>query len=237
MFDEGVSRWILRLAPLLIVLGWWSSTALATRAPGDPKEAFRKQDVAWAKQINLRRSDLPPGVTWTAYGTGGTGGGGSGGNDVGCPGVRSDNSDLTLTGRALSPFFIDTNRHYVIVSAVWILKTQAQAKKFNDRLAHPIARCGPGLMKSQIGAIKGARLVSFGPHPIAGTSQEWSSFRLVISLPVQGRRMKSFVDFVLGQHGRATAWLLLHGAPTPIPTNVEAGFVRVMAGQMAHPPG
>src|SRR6266446_8955969 len=142
MCDEGVARWILRLAPLLVVLGWWSATALATGAPGDPKEAFRKQDVAWAKQINLRRSDLPTGVKWTAYGTGGTGGGGSGGNDVGCPGVRSDNSDLTLTGRALSPF----------------------------------------------------------------------------------------VDFVLGQHGRATAWLLLHGAPIPIPTDVEAGFVRLMAG-------
>ena len=122
-------------------------------------------------------------------------------------------------------------------AAVWIFKTRAQAKKFNDRLAHPIARCGPGLMKSQIGAIKGARLVSFGPHPIAGASQEWSSFRLIISLRVQGRRVKSFVDFVLGQHGRATARLLLHGAPTPIPPEVDAGFVRVMAGQMAHPPG
>src|SRR6266481_3031317 len=104
MLHKTLFRSVLRLALVLLVLGSSAAAALASRAPGDPKEAFRKLDVTWAKQINLRRSDLPTGVKWHAYGTGGTGGGGSGGSDVGCPGVRSDNSDLTLTGRALSPF-------------------------------------------------------------------------------------------------------------------------------------
>ncbi len=237
MLHQAMSRSILRLALVLLVLGSSSASALPNRAPGDPKEAFRKQDVTWAKQINLRRSDLPTGVKWKAYGTGGTGGGGSGANDVGCPGVRSDNSDLTLTGRAASPLFIDTNRQYVIVSIVWIFKTPTEAKKFNDRLTSSMGRCGPGLMKSETGKIQAARLLSFGPKPIPGTSQHWSRFRLVISLSVQGQRVKSFVDFVLGQRGRATAFLLLHGSPDAIPAGVEAGFVDAMAGQMAHPPG
>ena len=232
-----MSRWGLRLALVLSLLGLLSAAALAGRSPGDPKEALRKRDQAWAKQINVRRGDLPTGVKWTAYGTGGAGGGGSGANDVGCPGVHSDDSDLTLTGRGASPLFVDTNRQYVIVSIVWVFKTRADAKKFIERLAGGMSRCGPGLMKSEAGKIKTARLISFKPHSIPGTGDHWSGFRLVLSIPVQGRRVNSFVDFVLGQRGRATALLLLHGSPSAIPADIEAGLAKVMGGQMAHPPG
>ena len=234
MLRWAASRPLLRIALVLFVAGSSSAAAVPNRAPGDPKERFRKQDVAWAKRIDLRRNDLPIGVKWNVYGTGG--GGGGGGGDVGCPGIRSDDSDLTLTGRA-SSLFIDTNHQYVIVSAVWILKTQAEAKRFNHRLTSGMGRCGPGLMKEQAGKIKGVRLLSFGPRRIPGTTQHWSSFRLVVSLPVHRKRLKSFVDFSLGQHGRSTAWLLVRGIPAPVPADVEAGLVQGMTGQMRHPPG
>jgi hypothetical protein len=210
--------------------------ASAARTPSDPQEAFTRQDQHWAKRINLRRADLPTGVKWVGYDTGGPGGSSGSGGDVGCPGARTDNSDLTETGRAASPLFIDTFRHYAIVSVIDIFKTSRQAANFVDRMTAAMRRCGPGVLKSQAGAKKGVKLLSFGPWPIPRAGRRWSNFRLVASIPVHGKRQKSFVDLGFGQRGRATAWFILHGTPAPIPADIEAGLIHVMAGRMAHPP-
>ena len=230
----SVSRTMLGLAVLFAFAA--SGAAGATRAPGDPNEAFTKQDQGWAKQINLRRSDLPTGVKWVSYSIGGSGGSGGSGTDVGCPGAHTDNSDLTETGRASSPLFLDTHRQYAIFSAISIFKTSGQAANFVNRMTTAMKQCGPGVMKSQAGAKKGIKLLSFRQQPIPRTGPHWSNFRLVISLPVQGQRQKSFVDLGFGQRGRATAWFIFHGTPAPIPADVEAGLVQSMSGRMAHPP-
>jgi hypothetical protein len=212
-----------------------AAIALAANGSGDPKKAFTKQDQRWAKSVLLPRADLPTGVAWNAYSTGGSGGGGGGGTTPGCPGVRTNDSDLTETGEALSPFFITTNRQFIIVSAAWIYKTSGQAKAFVQRLEHAITHCGAAALKSEVGATKSARLLSYGQHPIPGT-RPWWNYRIVVSIHAQGRTLKSFVDSGFGQRGRATAWLILHGAYAPIPASVEADLVHVVMARMGKPP-
>jgi hypothetical protein len=233
---RGASGLALRLLALAALAASFSVTAAlaASRAPGDPQHAFRAQDKRWAKEIVLRRPDLPKGVTWTSYSTGGSGGGG-GASSPGCPGVRTNDSDLTETGEAWSPVFITTNRQYVIVSVAWIYQTPSQARSFAQRLVHALTHCGAAALKSEVGATKSGRLVSYGPQAIPGT-HPWWNYRIVITLHAQGRTIKSFVDTGLGQRGRAAAWLILHGAYTQIPSSVEAELVHLVMGRMAHPP-
>jgi hypothetical protein len=200
---------------------------------GDPTHAFTKRDQQWAKKIVLRKADLPTGVKWNAYSTGGAGG--SGGGGVACPGARTDNSDLTETGEAGSPLFYDANRVFVIFSAAWIFKTSAQAASFSDRLTAAMSHCGAAQLKSEVGATKSARLLSYGPLPIRGTHRWWN-YRIVLELHAQGQTFKSFVDLGLGQVGRATGWLILHGAYRPIAPSVEAELVHVVQVRMGKSP-
>jgi hypothetical protein len=200
---------------------------------GDPKHAFRAQDLRWANKIILGRADLPTGVkwNWTALGASGNTGGGS---DAGCPGVRTDDSDLTETGAAGS-FAVSTNRQFIIVSSVWAFRTSTEAGKFVHRLVAGMGRCGPALAKSETGASTSVRLVSYGPHTIPGT-RGLRDFRLVVTLPAQGKRIKSFVDLGFVHVGRASLAVILHGAYAQIPAPVEADLVRLLMARMSHPP-
>jgi hypothetical protein len=62
-----------------------------------------------------------------------------------------------------------------------------------QRLEHAMTHCGAAALKSEVGATKSARLVSYGPHPIPGT-RPWWNYRIVLSIHAQGRTLKSFVD-------------------------------------------
>jgi len=200
-------------------------------ASGDPTKAFTKRDQGWAKSIVVRQKDLPKGIKWTAYSTAGSGGSG-GASGQGCPGVPSDNSDLTETGAAGSPVFIDTNRQYAIFSGAWIFKTSAQARSFNRRLTSGMVRCGTAALKAEVGAVKSAQLLSYGPHPIAGM-RRWWTYRIVLMLHDQGLKVKSFVDMGFVQNGRATGSLILHGAITPLSASDEAELARLMFSRMS----
>lgn len=221
------------LAVAALAFGLSAGIALgATGDAGDPQKAHTKHDQRWATSIVLRRADLPTGVRWTAYPIGGAGGGGT---SPGCAGVRTDNSDLTETGEASSPLFIDANRQYVIVSAAWIYKSASQAKSFVQRLVRGMKRCGPAALKSQVGAYKSLQLLSYGEHLIPGT-RHWFNYRIVARVHAQGQSFKSFVDIGLGQRGSATAFLILHGAYTQIPWSAEAALVGLVMARMAHAP-
>lgn len=220
-------------AGVLVALGLAVTASAASS--GDPKHAFNPQDTGWAKRIALGRADLPTGVKWNWTAIGGSGGSGGSGADAGCPGVHTDESDLTETGGAAS-VAVSTNHQYIIAALIWVFKRPSQAAAFVQRLVAGMGRCGPALAKSALGQSKTARLVSYGPHTIPGTPG-FQNFRLVASVAnVQGTRIKSFVDFGFGHLGRATMAVILHGAYEQIPAPVEADLVRLMMNRMAHPP-
>src|SRR5262249_13959786 len=70
--------------------------------------------------------------------------------------------------------------------------------------------------------------------PGSGT-HNWFNYRIVVKLHAKGQTLKSFVDSGPGESGRATAWMILHGAYTPIPSSVEAELVRLVIGPNGTP--
>jgi hypothetical protein len=222
---------------LLVVLpALAASAAVALAASGDPKRAHTKADQHWAKTIVLRSRDLPTGARWTSYSTGGGSGGAGGGATPGCPGSSTDDSDLTETGLASSPLFVTRNRQFIIASAAWIYKTSGQAQTFLRRIERALTRCGTAALKAEVAATNAAQLVSNGVRPIVGT-KGWWNYRIVIKVRANGQNIKSFVDLGFGQRGRATAWLILHGAYVPLPAATEAQLVRLVMTRMAKGPG
>jgi len=233
----GRSATLLKMARLLVVglAAAVASTAVAVdgRASGDPKRGLTKADQHWAKTIVLRTRDLPTGVRWTSYSTGGPGGGA--GTTPGCPGSSENNSDLTETGAALSPLFLTRNRQFIIASAAWIYKTTRQARAFVQRIEDGMTRCGAAALKAEVATTKSAELVSYGVRSIPGT-HGWWNYRIVLRIHANGRTIKSFVDMGFGQRGRATSWLILHGAYEPLPASAEAKLVQLVMARMAKPP-
>lgn len=222
------------IVAMSVAVLWASAAAIAVAMSSEGlTHRTTKQDQRWAKSIILRLRDLPTGVKWHAYGSGMTGSGGTG--DPACPGTPSANSKFPDTGEAGSPLFITTNRQFVIASAAWIYKTSAQAKSFVHRLTASFAHCGSAELKSEVGATKSVRLLSSGVHPIPAT-HHWWNYRIVVQVHAQGKKFKSYVDLGFGVVGRATAWLILHGAYEPLPASVEAGLVHVVQARMARPP-
>ena len=199
----------------------------------------------WDYYVNSKSGTLGSGISnpvffvefnpseTTSYSTGGSGGGA--GTTPGCPGSSENNSDLTETGAALSPLFLTRNRQFIIASAAWIYKTTRQARAFLQRIEDGMTRCGAAALKAEVATTKSAELVSYGLRSIPGT-HGWWNYRIVLRIHANGRTIKSFVDMGFGQRGRATSWLILHGAYEPLPASTEAKLVQLVMARMAKPP-
>lgn len=116
-----------------------AALALPDLHPRDPREAFTAADQAWAKQIALRRSDLPAG--WRGSKP-------AGGEDPRCPSFDPDLSDLTLTGESES---LDFERGpALLTSNTQIFRSAAEAATSFRRGAKPqLVRCYDDLFREE----------------------------------------------------------------------------------------
>lgn len=106
-------------AALVLALALPAAVAAAPAGERDPKRALTAADQAFARRIVVKRADLPAG-RWRAVRA-------TDEPDVRCPGLYNpDYSDLTLTGKAMSPDF-DIGEEQGVASEAEVYRTAADA--------------------------------------------------------------------------------------------------------------
>jgi hypothetical protein len=191
-----------------------AGTALASR--GDPQQRFTRADQARAKAMVLRASDLS--VAYTA------GPGSSGGGGFYCTAL--DESDLTLTGTAVSPSFTTTGE--VIRSSSDVYASRADATASWKRGA---SSAGQQCLRTDIRAeFRGttARLISLKPISFPRRAQRSVAYGAVAL--VQGVRV--YLDIVAMQESRAEAWVIYVTALAPPPAGELRRLTSVVERRM-----
>jgi len=188
---------------------------VAFAASGAPRKAFKPADLALARSIVLRRSDLPAGFKASPSS-------GSQAEAPRCKGFKPNESDLTLRGRASSPDF-DTSGNPPLISSsadVWLNAAQAQAD-FARVVRRGLDAClftlfGQGLTAS---AAKGVKYlpVTHSLKPLAGLGQQATTVRLVFTGVSGNSRTAVIADFIAIRKDRVTALVTALNLRTPYP--------------------
>ncbi len=199
----------LGLAVALVV----TSAALAAR--GDPKERFTPADQARARAMLLRASDFP-GYRSTPAAVGGS---------TYCAAL--DESDLTLTGKAISRQFASGT--VFMYSTAYVYRSRAESNTSWRRATSAAGlRClRDGLRRALAGTQ--VTLQSFGKLAFPKLGDRSVAFRLVAAR--EGLRV--FADLVAIQEGRAQTALFMGSALVEPSKPSEVSLARAVAARMA----
>lgn len=188
-----------------------TATALAGR--GDPNERFTPADQARAKAMLLRQSDFN-----AAYGSRPSAGGD---DDFYCAAI--DESDLTLTGKATSPYFTVQTEYVTSNAYVYASRTDSNAswRRGATKAGERCLRLGIG---AQFQRASG-RLVSFKRLPFPRRGDRSIAYRAIATQ--QGLRV--YIDVVAIGVGRAQAAVIYGTILAPPPQ----GELRRLTGVVA----
>jgi hypothetical protein len=190
---------------LLVAIAGLAVTGAALADPLDPKVKYAPADVARAKAIVLKQSDL--GAAWTSR----TSTQAASLKAPVCPSLRPDYSKLTLTGHAES-VFDNGNGAVQIVSDVEIWKTEQQASRHMGALMKPaLPKC-----------IRYSLLKSFGGNdqatPLTPKKQSFPQladvsvrYRAPVLFKVGKQSVIVASDFVFLRKGRTEIYLNVTG--------------------------
>jgi hypothetical protein len=184
----------------------------------DPKVATRGADQARAKAVDLTLSDFPSGWDSTEA---------SDAADEPCADFHPNESDLTLTGKSVSPVFFtgsalapETQRAALSLTRVFATQTQAQAA-FKREAVRDFVRClADDARESEVDVVA-AGTIPF-PKLVRGTR----AFRLVVELEDLGRE---YVDYVFVSGRRSLVLLTFVGVSQPFDPALERSLAARVA--------
>ena len=205
-----VSRLVACLAVLALV-----SAGAAFGGRGDPQEKLTASDNARARSMLLRKADLGPGFRATPADRS---------EDSYCRAL--DESDLTVTGRAISPSF--RAAIFVVSSYADLYESLADANSSWQRGTSQAGQeCLRELSRQEIQGAR-SRFVSFGKTALPRIAQRSIAYRII------GERdgVRVYADLIALQHSRAFAAIVFGSAYAPVPREAQVRFARLVAQRM-----
>jgi hypothetical protein len=215
-----MSRITLVLAVVVVSL---AAGATAFAARGDPKEAFTKPDQARAKSMLLRKTDLAAGFVGHPSGNS---------SDTYCK--ATDESDLTVTGKADSPEYTlqAPPRFFFVTSEVYVYRTVNEALASWRRNTGP---AGEACARNELGESLGSgapKLGSFGRAAFPKVAPLTIAYRFTASLPAASGTLTLYFDMVALQKGRAQVVLVVASAGAPLARSEMVQFAKLTSGRM-----
>jgi hypothetical protein len=207
------------LSGLLLV----ACASVALGARGKPKRAITPVDQARAKAMLVRRTDLASGVTTRPAPKDEP--------DVYCAAL--DESDLTVTGHAQSPYFdfaVQGVRVRSISSGADVYSTLAQA---NASWRRGTSAAGQRCLQRQTARVlapSGITATSFTRTSFPRVASKTVRFRLTASVTAPtGETVPLFYDLVFLQHSRAQVGIAFFSVLVPFSLRDEVALARVVA--------
>ena len=210
----------------IVLIACLVAPALALAATGDPKEAFTTADKANAKSMVLVRADLAAG--WKLTSTPDSG------EDLRCPGLDPDLSDLTLTGESKSEFSHPSLGYVAAFSSVY--RTEANARAGFARLAKPaLARCLGHFFKQGVVEAGGSVTITKQAQvPFPKLAQRVAAYRVVcrVGTPGSAQTVQITVDLVMLGRGRGEVVLMAVATGAGIGPAEVRSFARLLSARM-----
>ena len=201
----------------------------ALGADGEPRKALTKKDQSTARSIVLKRADLGKGFMAQRRT-----------NDDSVPkGARCDaldESDLTVTGDADSPDFRLTNGppFVTVASTAQVYRTLREANaSWNRGTSKQTARCLADIVRLSAPAGQKITVESSKRVPFPDVAPKATAFRLVLTIAINGQRVRAYVDAVVLQHGRVQSGLLFTSVGAPVGKSGQVALASLVAERLA----
>jgi hypothetical protein len=218
---------------LLVVLASLVLVGGATAANGEPKKVLTKKDQATATSVLLKRADLGAGFVARKRP-----------DDDGIPkGARCgplDESDLTVSGDAESPdFHFATGSLFVTVtSTAQVYRTLREANSSWSRgTTAQTTTCLADIVRLTAAPGQKISVVSSKKLDFPAVAQKSTAFRLVLSISVNGRKIRAYLDAIVLQQGRIQSGLLFTSLGTPVGRADQVALASVVAKRLARAVG
>ena len=203
---------------------------VATAANGEPRKALTKDGQQTARSVVLKRADLGAGFTSLARG-----------KDDDLPkGARCgalDESDLTVTGDAVSPDFrfAQGAAFVTIGSTVQVYRTLRDANtSWRRGTASRTTTCLSDIVRLSAAPGQKITVVSAKRVPFPAISPKTTAYRLVVTIGLAGtQQIRAYVDAVILQHGRIQTGLLFTSVGRPVEEVDRVALAAVVAARMA----
>jgi hypothetical protein len=188
---------------LLAALAGLVVTGAALADPLDPKVGYRPADVARAKAIVLKQSDL--GQAWTNR----TSNAAASLKAPVCPSNRPDYSKMLLTGHAESVYDLDA---VSVVSDVEIWKNEKQAVQHMDALMKPaLATCIRYSLSKSVGGNDQVTLLMPKKQKFPTLGDVAVRYRAPVAYKIGDQTVIVASDFVFLRKGRTEIYLNVTG--------------------------
>jgi hypothetical protein len=213
------------LVALLAVAG---ALAGAARGDfGDPKKQHTPADMALARTIVPKLSDLPAG--WKAARSNDS----SNDSSFTCAGFRPNLSDLVETGYAETPD-LSMGQSNLVSGFAAVFRTGPQAAAAYGRVIKPaLARCLRILFQKESTKTLKVRVLSVKQSRVANVASRADAYRISARFTGSGVSLLAHLDFVFLQRGRGVAGVLVLRFPQPVDPALEARVVGAIDRRLA----
>jgi hypothetical protein len=197
---------------VLVLVG--ASAALAA----EPKKRLNVADQKRARAMLLKQADV--GLGYRAVP------GGTSGNPLAPTCSALDESDLTVTGDAQSPYFTSGLQTFASLSEIYV--SPANAGTAWRRTTSPAGlKCLTDILRKSARA-GGVRFVSFRKVPFPSVATRTAAYRLQLLV----NRVRLYEDFIVVSHGRADAAVIMISGIDPIERDEELRLARLVSNRM-----
>lgn len=211
-----------RVALLLLACAVVPAVALAARDPHAEKRHYTRADMALAKRLLLRQTDVGP--DWARSSLPNTQ------STLDCPGFDADFSRFTIAGEAYALYSFRSVGQ--IVAGAQVYRSRAQAIDDFRLGARPeLARClesefSRSLRTSGMAVLRSSALSVRAPK----VGERAAAYRFDATVSANGARLRVYIDVVAFQRGRAQATLGFTGIGAPVPSQVS--YARAVDARM-----
>lgn len=216
-----------RIGPVaLVAFSVLAIAASALAANRDPQERHTAADMARARSVLLKRSDLTAGWTATRQDD-------SSDDDVECSQMDIDESHLVETGSAESPRF-NYGPLLAVSQGAAVYRTAREAIVSWNLLVRPqLAACMSEVLDGM--EVSGVRfdVIRSSRVPFPTVAPKTAAYRLRATLTVEGMALPVQVDWVFLGHGRTLTSIFFMGTKDPVPASFEREVAGVVAERLA----
>lgn len=208
----------------LVLAGSLATLARADFA--DPKKQHTPADMALARSILPKLSDLPAG--WTAKRST------DNSNDsFSCAGFKPNLSDLVETGYAESPD-LSKGQQDLVSGFASVFRSSGDASKAYGRVIRPaLARCLRVLFERESTKTLKVTVVSIRQARVTNVKSHADAFQIVARFKGSGANFLAHLDFVFFRSGRAVAGALLLHFPQAIDPQIEGRVIGAIDRRIA----